>query len=543
MQRSIARPSRRAGLSIAAAVLVLGAAVGLAPNASATDGSDLASNQVLALNSSNELVTFNARRPERARSRTAVTNLKAGERLVGIDFRPLTGRLYGVGSTSQVYVIDADSGFASPIGAPFTPALAGTEFGVDFNPQADRLRVVSNAGQNLRINPDTGGATTDRNLAFAASDANAGKTPNVVGAAYTNNVARAPSTVLNDIDSGLDILTTQAPPNDGTLNTVGKLGVETGDLVGFDISTNKGRDVALAALQVANGGSSLFTISLSTGKADSQGSLLRGETVRDIAIPVDAPDLQQAYALTPSNALLGFRTSNADRIRSQVSVTGLQAGESLVGIDFRPATGRLYGVGSTSRVYTIDPMTGAAVAIGTAPFTPALDGTEFGVDFNPQVDRLRVVSNSGQNLRINPDTGAVVPTGPDKPLMFASNDRNAGKSPNVVGAAYTNNFAGTTSTLLNDIDSKLDILASQNPPNDGTLNTVGVLGVDTGDLVGFDINTNQKRSRETALAALQRSNGARLYAIDLQTGKARDRGPIGSGSSVRDIALAQIDLD
>ena len=219
MQRSIARPSRRAGLSIAAAVLVLSAAVGLAPNASATDGGDLASNQVLALNSSNELVTFNARRPERARSRTAVTNLKAGERLVGIDFRPLTGRLYGVGSTSQVYVIDADSGFASPIGAPFTPALAGTEFGVDFNPQADRLRVVSNAGQNLRINPDTGGATTDRGLAFAATDANAGKTPSIVGAAYTNNVARAPSTVLNDIDSGLDILATQAPPNDGTLNT------------------------------------------------------------------------------------------------------------------------------------------------------------------------------------------------------------------------------------------------------------------------------------------------------------------------------------
>ena len=162
---------------------------------------------------------------------------------MGIDFRPLTGRLYGVGSTSQVYVIDADSGFASPIGAPFTPALAGTEFGVDFNPQADRLRVVSNAGQNLRINPETGGATTDRNLAFATTDANAGKTPSVVGAAYTNNVARAPSTVLNDIDSGLDILATQAPPNNGTLNTVGKLGVDTGDLVGFDISTTKGRDV------------------------------------------------------------------------------------------------------------------------------------------------------------------------------------------------------------------------------------------------------------------------------------------------------------
>jgi Domain of unknown function (DUF4394) len=572
MKHSIARPRGRAGRTIAAAVLALGVTAALAPSAAATDrAEDLSPGQAVALNTSNELLTFSPRRAERVRSRTAVTNLKAGERLVGIDYRPLTGRLYGIGSTNQVYVIDVDKGFASPVGAPFTPALTGTEFGVDFNPQADRIRVVSNAGQNLRINPDTGAAINDMPLAYAPADRNAGKTPNVVGAAYTNNVARATSTVLNDIDSAIDTLVTQAPPNNGTLNTVGPLGTDTGDLVGFDISSGDSKvtrrlrslfnqpsaDIALAALQRPNDGSRLFTVDLTTGRADDQGALLTGEAVRDIAIPIDAPELQEVYALTPANQLLGFKASNAKRIRSQIDVTGLQSGESLVGVDFRPATGRLYGVGSTSRVYVIDPVTGTAVAIGAAPFTPALDGTEFGVDFNPQVDRLRVVSNTGQNLRIHPDTGAVASN--DTRLAFASNDRNAGRTPSVVGAAYTNNFPGTTSTVLNDIDSQLDVLATQAPPNDGTLNTIGNLGVDTGDLVGFDIASDTDRPKqpllqrlfgdrgdngdkgETALAALQRLNGSRLYSIDLKSGRARDRGPIGDGGAVRDIAIAPMD--
>jgi hypothetical protein len=90
--------------------------------------------------------------------------------------------------------------------------------------------------------------------------------------------------------------------------------------------------------------------------------------------------------------------------------------------------------------------------------------------------------------------------------------------------------------VLNDIDSKLDILATQAPPNDGTLNTVGKLGVDTGDLVGFDIATANKR--DTALAALNVSKGSRLYGIDLQSGKAKDRGLIGTGAAVCDIAIS-----
>jgi hypothetical protein len=122
----------------------------------------------------------------------------------------------------------------------------------------------------------------------------------------------------------------------------------------------------------------------------------------------------------------------------------------------------------------------------------------------------------------------------------------------VVGVAYTNNVPGTTSTVLYDIDSKLDILATQAPPNDGTLNTVGKLGVETGDVVGFDIASGADRPElrllrlfgdkgDTALAALQKQNGSRLYSIDVQSGRARDRGQIGDGGLVRDIAIAPMD--
>ena len=91
-----------------------------------------------------------------------------------------------------------------------------------------------------------------------------------------------------------------------------------------------------------------------------------------------------------------------------------------------------------------------------------------------------MVSDTGQNLRLNPDTGAVAAV--DTAL-------NPG-APHVVGSAYTNNFAGATTTTLYAIDATTDQLFIQNPPNDGTLVPVGPLGVDTTDAVGFDISAN-----------------------------------------------------
>src|SRR3982750_1984429 len=106
----------------------------------------------------------------------------------------------------------------------------------------------------------------------------------------------------------------------------------------------------------------------------------------------------------PAHAVLLYATSGNDIARfdsgatgvvTSVPITGLQTGETLVGIDVRPSNQLLYGVGSSSRLYTINPLTGAAPVVGAAgAFT--LNGTSFGVDFNPVVDRVRVVGNTGQ---------------------------------------------------------------------------------------------------------------------------------------------------
>ena len=246
-----------------------------------------------------------------------------------------------------------------------------------------------------------------------------------------------------------------------------------------------------------------------------------------------------AYAITASNQLVGFDQNSPGQVSSSVPVTGLASGEVLLGIDFRPATGQLYALGSASQVYVVDTATGVATAVG-GPFAPALEGTAFGFDFNPTVDRIRVVSDTGQNLRLNPETGAVgtdPATGAatiDGRLAYASGDANAGAQPGVVGAAYTNNFAGATTTVLYDIDANLGVLATQEPPNDGVLNTVGALGFGTNYLVGFDIAAGDGR----ALAALQPSGApSRLYAIDLSSGAATDLGAIGAGEAVTGLAI------
>ena len=164
-----------------------------------------------------------------------------------------------------------------------------------------------------------------------------------------------------------------------------------------------------------------------------------------------------------TNQIVTFDTSTPASPTSVVAITGLQPAENALAIDLRPATGQIYLLGSSSRLYVLNPVTGIAVAVG-GPFTPALSGAAFGFDFNPTVDRIRVVSNTGQNLRLNPDTGAVAAV--DTAL-------NPG-APNVVGSAYSNNVAGATTTTLYAIDSTTDQLFVQNPPNAGVLTPVGV---------------------------------------------------------------------
>jgi hypothetical protein len=244
-------------------------------------GGEASALAVYGLTTANSLVLFDSAAPGTVNSSVNISGLNTGASLRGIDFRPVDGQLYGVSSDNRIYTINTTSGVASVIGAAGAFSLSGTSFGFDFNPTVDRIRVTSDADQNLRLNPITGGlAATDGNLAYVGT--NVGANPNIVGSAYTNSFLGATTTTLFDIDSALDVLVTQAPPNAGTLNTVGALGFNTSDQVGFDIFFFGNQ--AFASLTTPGAGSSLFSINLATGAASNIGAIGNSLVISDIAI-------------------------------------------------------------------------------------------------------------------------------------------------------------------------------------------------------------------------------------------------------------------
>ena len=496
---------------------------------------------MFALTADNNLLMFNSGTPGTIAATRPITGLPQGENLVGMDFRPANGQLYAMSSGSRVYTINTATGAAAPVvGIQFNPLLSGASFGFDFNPVPDRIRVVSDTRQNLRLNQNTGGvAATDTQLAFASGDPNANTTPSIVGSAYTNNFAGTTTTTLYGIDFNLDALVLQGSvggtpnsPNGGQLTTVGALGVNTTDQVGFDISPSGAAFASLTAPSATT--SSLYTINLATGAATLIGAIGSTAIIRDIAI---APRVEIVYGVTPSKKLVSFAATAPGVILSTAAISNLAANETIVGLDFRPANRLLYALSSASRIYILDPLTGAATPVGGVT-NPQVTGS-VGFDFNPVPDRIRVISGGGQNLRFNPDTGATAAT--DGALAFAAGDPNAGKTPNAVSAAYNNNFAGTTSTTLFVIDSTLDALVTQGSPggapvspNTGQLFTVGALGVDTSDQVGFDIADQTNK----AYASLTVGGATQLYSINLTTGAATSIATIGGGEPVTGITVA-----
>lgn len=227
-----------------------------------------------------------------------------------------------------------------------------------------------------------------------------------------------------------------------------------------------------------------------------------------------APPLE-VVGLTDDGTLICFPAPRPDREREIGQVTGLAGDTELEGIDYRPATGELIGVGNQGGIYSIDDET--AVATKKSQLSVALSGSSFGVDFNPTVDRLRIISDDGQNLRANVDTGATIV---DTPLNYPG---GANPATGVTGAAYTNNDADPdTATTLYDIDSNLDQVVVQSPANSGQLAATGKLRVDTSPIVGFDIHSSLRRGSTVfneAVASLTVGGESRFYRVDLTTGR------------------------
>lgn len=257
----------------------------------------------------------------------------------------------------------------------------------------------------------------------------------------------------------------------------------------------------------------------------------------------EAPAGRTMYATTQDNRMAKFGSQNPSNSATTVSFTGLAAGETMIGLDFGPRDGKLYGVSNQNFIYTIDITTGAATKLFPTAFAPALVGASFGLDFNPTVNRIRVHSEADFNVRLNQETGLVVDFDTvtagiqaDLNLNYNAGDSGAGANPSIVATAYTNSNATATTTTLFAIDSSRDVLVTVAPPNDGKLTTVGSLGVDTSTAAGFDISG---AADGTAFATLTSAAGvSSLYTVNLTTGQATLVGAVGGNLTLTGVAIA-----
>jgi hypothetical protein len=510
--------------------------------------------------SGDKLVSFQASNPGAITQSSAISGLTAGFSLMGLDFRPATGQLYGLGynattGAAELYTIDRATGAATRVGSTplaFNPNV--TDFGFDFNPTVDRIRVTGSDNSNYRLHPVTGAlAATDGNLAFAAGDVNAAADPTVVSSAYTNSYIGATSTTLYNFDAALNVLVSQIPPNNGTLNTIGGSGLSLNAMdqsVDLDITYNTmmSANVAyLAANSGTSGNDDLYTVDLSTGATTLVGAIGGGIAVQDIAVFIDrtvptAVTGNLLYALNAGGNLISFDSNLPGVVRSLVAVTGVATGQVLSGLDFRPATAELYGLGynatnGETRLYTINTTTGVATAVGAGPVTLAAGLGKVGFDFNPTVDRIRVTGSNNANYRLHPVTGAIAAT--DGNLVFAGT--NTGVNPSVGAVAYTNSFNGSGTTTLYNYEDSLNVLTVQNPPNNGVLNSVGASGlvVNLADpSTDMDIYYDQANGTNTAylVANVGTSTSDNLYTINLTTGGTTLVGKIGLGIAITDVA-------
>lgn len=264
------------------------------------------------------------------------------------------------------------------------------------------------------------------------------------------------------------------------------------------------------------------------------------------AVPAGASAATAFYGVTSDNKLVEFQSDNTTEVPS-LPIRGLGADEKVVGLDVRPLDGNLYGVTNKSRIVRILPRNAQAKYVDSKAVDPALTGDKAAFDFNPTVDKIRVETNAGQNLRVDPLTGQLatstapatpapttpadttpttptattppttVPGKPDGELKYAAGDPGAGITPKVTAAGYTNSFPLGTSTELFVLDSARSALLKQDPPNDGTLKTVGALGT-SGDPIAFDIAENN-----AGYAAISTTSGGTtvgLYRVNLSTGAA-----------------------
>ena len=582
-------------MAVALSTLVLGGCL------SSGDGVTLSAGDVFALTDANQLVSVNRNIPSQLRTSTQLTGfMTSGEAAIGMDFRPFNGNLYVVtkdsanvgrvytantstGALTFIAMLVADTvrdpnGTANPTQlSPQYTTLSGTSFGVDFNPAADALRVVSDTGQNLRILLDS-----DRRGATAGSTITDGTLTglpagfNTTGAAYTNSFDGTSTTRLFDIDTVNDRLVLQNA-NDGIISDAAPLGFNATAANGFDIDGETNVGYALLTVGASKGlytvripdAREIATAALTTNVASKIGDVNISGNVVGFAVAVKTNPTVVALtgtAIAPS--LIEFSPRSPSTITSTSAIT-LGAGDELLGIDFRPATGQLYGLirnGTAGRLVTINATTGAITAasslVTTGTTTPVVLSTTavYNIDFNPAADRLRVVDNATTNLRINVDTGDTITDGALNASVSTGVTGTPATAPfTVAQIAYTYSFSapaalrpqsigpnadGAISTELYDLDSTNNDLLEQESANSGNLKKVGTQGLrvtdgatvptltplDAGGYGGFDITGGDNGARLVA-GRTATTGQYTLYNLDLTTGTLSAAGNLTTGST------------
>lgn len=237
-------------------------------------------------------------------------------------------------------------------------------------------------------------------------------------------------------------------------------------------------------------------------------------------IPVLGPT-QVFYALTNQNVIAVYDAKDVRNIKSNLTITGLAAGENLLSMDFRPATGELYAVSNLSKLYIIDLPSGLARPVASAALNPILAGTTVSIDFNPATDRMRIITSTGQNLRVNPETAIVEASDPTL------------TNQNITGISHNNSVAGVSTSTLYSLDGAGQKLYKQEPTNSATLVAVGNLEQAIGGNASFEISP----SNENALAVGRVGDSTKLYTINLANGKATLAGKFALGTNIRSIAI------
>ncbi len=534
--------------------------------------------------SNNTLFAFDTASPGTVNMGIGVTGLGAGENLVGIDIRPQNGQLYGLTSNGaggvRLYAISPVTGTAVPLtagpvqfddGGGSPVPVAGTNFGFDFNPVADRVRVVTDAGVNFRMNPNTGliidgaGGTPGVNPDGAISNG----TTTVDATAYTNNTPNALVTTQYTLDSATDKLFIQNPPNNGTQSggvsvTLGASILDFSAVNGFDIPSgvNVGTSGNVAsgdgfAVLTSDGAPALYTINLTSGQAALVGTLgiAGGPPIQGFTVQPNDGSTGTPFVGIAGNNVVRFNSKTTGSITAVAIPSGLSLGEAVVGFDLRPATGQYFALvhntaTETVRLALVDPQTAALSTVGISSVSlvdaagaaitfPA--GTAFGIDFNPTVDKLRVVTSSGLNFRIDPSTGQALDGNATAAGTQPDGTLNTGATAGTA-TAYTNSFHKASATTQYTIDSNTNQILIQNPPNDGVLGsgvpiTVNGVAIDFTEANGFDIPSNVKVNASgeaasgIAFAALTESGITSLYSINLASGAATNLGGIGTGTT------------